>query len=79
MAVFGQILQMLMERAEIADPAELVEKTSEAGNELVSEEELLGMMYGDLSEEIPFRFFRSAQRVLGANKEEWGILCVAFF
>jgi hypothetical protein len=80
MAVFGQILQKLMERAEIAGPAELVEKTSEAGNELVSEEELLGMMYDDLSEEeMPFRFFRSAQRILGANKEEWGILCVAFF
>jgi hypothetical protein len=38
LSVFGQILQMLMERAEIAEPGSLVEKVREAGYEPVSDE-----------------------------------------
>lgn len=47
MAVFGQILQRLMERAEIADAGELAQRMREAGNPEASEEALLAMMHGE--------------------------------
>jgi hypothetical protein len=68
-----------MERAEIAEPVELVEKVREAGYEPVSEEELLGIMYGTFPEYMPHEFFRGAERVLDINEEEWGVLGLAYF
>jgi hypothetical protein len=77
MAVSGQILQMLMERAGIADAAELAERMREAGNTETSEEEILALMYGDLSTSSPVSFVY-ADTVLGATSEEWDVLMSAF-
>ena len=50
LSVFGQ---MLMERAEIAEPAELVERMQEAGNWEVSREDLVALMHGESREISP--------------------------
>jgi hypothetical protein len=36
------------------------------------------MMRGAIPEDIPHSFFEGAERVLGANDEEWHILCWAY-
>lgn len=80
LTVFGEILQAFMERAGVSGPAELAQRMQEEGNDHISEEILIELIYGtyeEAGEERPELDFRGGDKVLGTTDEEVSLMAMA--